>query len=338
MDFVEDDVYTVIRMIQFLYLGDYDDSDPPSLQSLVPVKEPLTGRAPLTTRRHLVIVRCFAGESTLSEIRACLSHRESDIRKCRVVCRDPMKIEMLVTDEKAGTDIAKYLSCYCGSTSSVKYKFQEPTPVKKLPASKVASDGPGPSKGLMTNAMVYVIGDKYDIPALRSLAIAKVRHCLRHLDMSDFSLTLQYVYENTMSSDRALRDVFITQGIKSESLASSPEFCALVSENGEIGLDLYKSHAKPARFIPTGSLVLLRCRRPGCHEGIYCPRCQEYDFVAIDEMEDGKELDLMCERIRCQEMFHRQDDIPFYCMDAGCRDNRKDYEEEKEDEDEQDLE
>lgn len=91
LDLVEDDVKAVTRMIQFLYLGDYDDSNPPTIQSLVPVKEPLIVGAPSTPRRHPVIVRCFDDGNTPDDIRVSLSQRGNDIQKFRVVGRNPMK-------------------------------------------------------------------------------------------------------------------------------------------------------------------------------------------------------------------------------------------------------
>jgi hypothetical protein len=69
--------------------------------------------------------------------------------------------------------------------------------------------GEGYSRGpLVTNAKVYILGDKYDIPVLKDVA-ARMYHAVAgdQRYRRTFTESLELVYENTPAKKDKLRDV-----------------------------------------------------------------------------------------------------------------------------------
>lgn len=63
---------------------------------------------------------------------------------------------------------------------------------------------------LLINTKMYIIGDKYMVDKLKSLAIEKYRKALvSHWNSDAFSASLKLLYDNTTHDDRSLKDVCI---------------------------------------------------------------------------------------------------------------------------------
>ncbi|KAF8853785.1 hypothetical protein BDZ45DRAFT_65034 [Acephala macrosclerotiorum] len=95
---------------------------------------------------------------------------------------------------------------------------------------------------LMFNVKMYIAGDKYDIPGLRVLATKKFKTCVaQHWNNSTFSEAAQHLWENTIDSDRQLRNVVIKTAHKNiDQLLDRGEFVDLMKSHGEFGLDIVK--------------------------------------------------------------------------------------------------
>ncbi|KAL8878743.1 MAG: hypothetical protein Q9198_003517 [Flavoplaca austrocitrina] len=97
-----------------------------------------------------------------------------------------------------------------------------------------------PSK-LEFNALMYFAGDKYDIGGLKILAKAKFSAALvQGWDQEDhFPEAIRLVYENTVSSDRGLRECLKPMlVVHKQQLQSNEKFMDLVETNGKFARDL----------------------------------------------------------------------------------------------------
>lgn len=259
-----------------------------------------------------MFVRSFQ-EDNPDKIRGLVSEFEGGIKTFRVLSPNPLKIEMINCSVETATRIVNSLDSQDSIEAVIaRYKFEEPfqdrgkqvTKYDKA-ARELEENCLGSPEALMTNTMVYVIGDKYDIAVLKSLAVMKIKHCMEyHWETSSFSSAVQYLYENTIPSDRVLREMFIATAYKKqESLTSNPEFLDIVTENGEIGADLFKEKIKPIRFIPQNAMTVeLRCKNwkvDGQYKIIYCPHYCSSSFLDIDEEDDGRKMDLICNNMMC---------------------------------------
>jgi len=164
----------------------------------------------------------------------------------------------------------------------------------------------------MVNTMAYVLADKYEIPALKALAVKKAQFCMEsNWNMPRFASALKYLYENTVSCDRDLRDVFINRAhednectracrknvdfVKEGCLLYNPEYVAVVAEIGEIGIELLRKGTGPVRFASTGEQVYLECQKPNCERKVRCPACKTAKFFyKIEEVFDDEKVDLIC--------------------------------------------
>jgi len=109
--------------------------------------------------------------------------------------------------------------------------------------SNTTEDGDqGAAKPLVLSTKLYIIADKYDVPALKELAKRKYETAVSHRwDLTSFITSLELMYNHTPESDRLLKDVAIRAGtdhlIK---LVNRSEFACLCKKNGEVGLDLLR--------------------------------------------------------------------------------------------------
>jgi hypothetical protein len=106
---------------------------------------------------------------------------------------------------------------------------------------------------LLINAKVYVIADKYEIQALKDLATAKYMHVLPETwNNSAFTESASLVYNNTMETDRMLRDA-IVQGASEnvKVLLDRGEFVDLLKSQSDLAVEvLRKVVSNPD--LPTG--------------------------------------------------------------------------------------
>ncbi|MCJ1450659.1 hypothetical protein MMC28_000992 [Mycoblastus sanguinarius] len=65
---------------------------------------------------------------------------------------------------------------------------------------------------IVAHARMYAIADKYDIPILKDLAIAKFAPSLKDtqaVDIPSFTAAIEVIYTSTLDTDRGLRDCLI---------------------------------------------------------------------------------------------------------------------------------
>jgi hypothetical protein len=103
------------------------------------------------------------------------------------------------------------------------------------------------SMSLLLHTKMYVVGDKYDIPALKKFAVAQYKRCLSfyypEINLSaELPASLRLMYEETPESDRVLKDIAMaTAGLHVKDLMKLPDFAELIKENGEIAFDILQA-------------------------------------------------------------------------------------------------
>lgn len=95
-------------------------------------------------------------------------------------------------------------------------------------------------RSLLVNAKVYVIADKYELDALKELACYKYNEVLLgNWNTSNFSESVSYVYENTVETDRCLRDVIVrVASDNARSLLDRGDFVAMLKIHGDVATDI----------------------------------------------------------------------------------------------------
>lgn len=106
--------------------------------------------------------------------------------------------------------------------------------------------GSAPRK-LAFNALMYVAGDKYDIGGLKLLAKAKFAAALVDgWNKEDLPEVIRFIYENTVSSDRELRECLVPTLIQhKQALRSDDAFRKVVGTVGEFAVDLIDAWTVP---------------------------------------------------------------------------------------------
>ena len=109
---------------------------------------------------------------------------------------------------------------------------------------------------------MYVIADKYDVPALKDLAVEEFQKGLFGRNASDERETqplveaMKIMYEETPEMDRDLKDVatdFIVR--HADSFLDWAPFESLCKDIGEIGLDVARQFKKRKAECPECSVV-----------------------------------------------------------------------------------
>ncbi|KAL8823987.1 MAG: hypothetical protein Q9191_005384 [Dirinaria sp. TL-2023a] len=103
---------------------------------------------------------------------------------------------------------------------------------------------------LLVNAKMYAVGDKYDIPALKTLAKDKFAAGLGpNWDIATFLEVLETAYTNTPASDRGLRDCLAPVLLEHKNELHEHEgFAGLIKNNlgdGEFAMDVINIWTKP---------------------------------------------------------------------------------------------
>jgi hypothetical protein len=122
------------------------------------------------------------------------------------------------------------------------------------------------SQALIVNTKVYISAEKWDIPALKKLAVKKFEDALpKKGKLSSFAESLRLMFEETPESDRLLKNVALKfAGKHCKELISMKEFAAMCKKNGEIAVEVLT-----AAVIPPPSLCLP-------HK---CPCCGQTDRI-----------------------------------------------------------
>ncbi|KAJ8067098.1 hypothetical protein OCU04_004475 [Sclerotinia nivalis] len=108
---------------------------------------------------------------------------------------------------------------------------------------------------LLFNAKVYIIADKYMIPALKSLACEKCSKSLEeHWNTSEFSAAAELLWENTPSSDMLLRDSVVTAAASHINvLLNRGEFVEFMSTHGDFAVEVLKRMKGRNNLVVTGN-------------------------------------------------------------------------------------
>lgn len=95
---------------------------------------------------------------------------------------------------------------------------------------------------LMFNVKMYIAGDKYDISGLRKLAAAKFKsRAANQWNSTAFTEAALHLWENTVESDRQLRDIVISFAHQNiDALLDRGEFTAFIKGNGDFSFDIVR--------------------------------------------------------------------------------------------------
>lgn len=94
---------------------------------------------------------------------------------------------------------------------------------------------------LLAHTRVYALAEKYDIPALKTLAKAKFEMSLAcFYDSPQFPDAIEEVYYSTIDSDRGLRDVVIQAFRSHPQLASTRDVFEVIKETPALAFELWK--------------------------------------------------------------------------------------------------
>ncbi|KAL8879613.1 MAG: hypothetical protein Q9198_002811 [Flavoplaca austrocitrina] len=111
---------------------------------------------------------------------------------------------------------------------------------------EAASRNSRPSK-LALHARMYVTGDMYCIDQLKLLAKAKFSAALvKDWDKEDLSDVIRFIYDNTRSDDREIRESLVPTLVRhKETLRSDNIFMNMVETHGEFAKDLINAWTDP---------------------------------------------------------------------------------------------
>ena len=141
-----------------------------------------------------------------------------------------------------------------------------------------------PLTALLTNAKVYVIGDKYNIQPLKELVKRKYAEVVPYeWNDASFAASLQFLYENTPESDRLLKDVAIrTAAQHAKELIDHGEFVDLFRNCKGIAFDVLKQALLPKRDLNSTGMRCPFCNSAIIHfspmreeEAWFCHDCKE---------------------------------------------------------------
>lgn len=98
------------------------------------------------------------------------------------------------------------------------------------------------TRSLFLNTKVYIAAEKFDIPALKSLAARNYEdRALAHWNSPEFSESADLLWTNIMDTDRQMRDIVVAVAIKKvKELHNHGEFVELMTEYGCFCLDVLR--------------------------------------------------------------------------------------------------
>lgn len=103
------------------------------------------------------------------------------------------------------------------------------------------------ASSLLINAKVYIIADKYELEALKWFACSKYKKILLNTwNTPFFAESACHVLENTMETDRLLRDVIVRVASEhAKDLLDRDEFVEMLKNHGDIAADILRKVVKP---------------------------------------------------------------------------------------------
>jgi len=95
---------------------------------------------------------------------------------------------------------------------------------------------------LQINAQMYIIADKYEIQALKDLAVTKYKQVSSETwNSSAFTESALLVYNNTVETDRMLRDVIVEEASKNvKTLLDCGEFVKLLKGQSDLAVEVLR--------------------------------------------------------------------------------------------------
>ncbi|KAL8915450.1 MAG: hypothetical protein Q9171_000014 [Xanthocarpia ochracea] len=132
---------------------------------------------------------------------------------------------------------------------------------------------------LAFNALMYVAGDKYDISGLKLLAKAKFSAALVDgWDKEDLSEIIRFIYTNTLSSDRGLRECLMPILIQHKRfLRADHTFMKVVETVGMFAVDLIDAWTNPNEHGTVTTCYNCSIYFPPSNS--YCPVCRSSGYL-----------------------------------------------------------
>ncbi|KAL8909190.1 MAG: hypothetical protein Q9207_000364 [Kuettlingeria erythrocarpa] len=157
-------------------------------------------------------------------------------------------------------------------------------------ASKQAGPQQKESQLLALNAGMYIIGDRFDLSHLKDLAKEKLSAALtERWDKEDLPYVIRTIYDNTLPSDRGLRDCLVPAILQhKKALREDEDFMNIVETHGDFAVDLIdvwsggKSSGVPKIMLTSSRLTVYGHKSASGQNGkVNCPDCdkeQTYSF------------------------------------------------------------
>jgi hypothetical protein len=135
-----------------------------------------------------------------------------------------------------------YLQQQLGYLQQPRYLPQQPA-YPHMPSQAPLPDPSWSKQSLLVNVQVYVLADKNDITALKKRAKEKYAEVVMFLwNTPGFSASANLLYDNTLQSDRLLRDVIAkTAKEHIRTLIYEEDFVEVMVRNGDLAVDVLKS-------------------------------------------------------------------------------------------------
>lgn len=122
----------------------------------------------------------------------------------------------------------------------------------------------------VTNVEMYILGDKLDIAALKRLATNKYEQINQTgWKSAKFVESARILYENTLESDRQLKDAFVKTAAKNfNNLKHQEPFAALLKEQPCVAWEILQAVTEETELCPDSRIGTLGgvLRRPICSQ------------------------------------------------------------------------
>ena len=168
----------------------------------------------------------------------------------------------------------------------------------KLPSTP---DSPSPKSQLvLQSTKLYIIGDKYDISALKLYACNQFYTGLDvHWNMDIFVKCLELIYTQLPESDTGLKETalqFMNYGPRVDRLLEHSNFLEFNDKNGQVCADIFKGYRKYAKIEQD-----VRSSRAGDPDFQYpllpCPEFERVTNCQFSTQYDGKWKIYRCQKV-----------------------------------------